>query len=187
MARFCSECGNPIADGFLFCSQCGTKAVDDVAPVVEAAPVVETPVAEAPVVEDPVVETPLVEEPFVYTEPETPYVPQYADPEPAPVPTYKAVSTGAYFWLLLLFSIPVIGFISCIIFSFAPKNASLKHFARAILIWMLICLIVTGICVGILALLANTLLAYVSNMTDGYINSMTDVVNLAEELFSNVF
>ena len=55
----------------------------------------------------------------------------------------RPVKTGAYFWLMLLFAIPVIGLISVIIFSFAPKKQSLKNFARANLIWVIVGLVLT--------------------------------------------
>lgn len=43
---------------------------------------------------------------------------------------------GAFFGLIVLFSIPVIGWIACIIMAFAPKNQSIKNYARAKLIWV---------------------------------------------------
>ncbi len=54
----------------------------------------------------------------------------------------KAMSTGTAFWLLLLFSIPVVGLICSIILSFAGKKCkSRKNFARAVLIWQIIAII----------------------------------------------
>lgn len=154
MARFCSECGNPMVDGFSFCSQCGAKALDE--PVVTA--------SNAPVVEAPVVEEPLIQEPpFVYTPAPPAPAPVYEDPAPAPAPTYPAVSTGVYFWLMLLFSLPVVGFICTVIFSFAPKNPSLKHFSRAVLIWMLVGLILCGILAGLVLLFSNVVLSYLGD------------------------
>lgn len=60
------------------------------------------------------------------------------------------VKTASYFWLMLLFAIPVLGLIVMIIMSFAAKNKNLKHWVRAILIWILIGLIL-GIILGLVA------------------------------------
>ena len=55
----------------------------------------------------------------------------------------KAMSTGTAFWLMLLFSIPVIGFIFSIILSCVGKKCkSRKNFARAVLIWNIIGIII---------------------------------------------
>lgn len=63
----------------------------------------------------------------------------------AAIPTQgePPVHTGIFFGLEVLFSIPLIGLISSIIFSFAPKNKNLKNYARAKMIWCLISLLIT--------------------------------------------
>ena len=43
-----------------------------------------------------------------------------------------------YFGLIVLFAIPVVGFIAAIIFLFAPKRKSLKNFAGATLTWLIV-------------------------------------------------
>ncbi len=62
---------------------------------------------------------------------------------PAEDPAKGVVGFGAFFGLKLLFAIPVIGWIACIIMSFAPKRKSLKNYARAFLAWLLIGFIIT--------------------------------------------
>lgn len=52
----------------------------------------------------------------------------------------KPISTGAYFWLNVLYSIPGIGLIVSIILSIAPANINLKRFSRASLIYRIICI-----------------------------------------------
>ena len=47
---------------------------------------------------------------------------------------YPAVSTATYFWLNIAMAIPTVGFILSIILTCAPKNRSLKNYARAYLI-----------------------------------------------------
>ncbi len=56
----------------------------------------------------------------------------------------KVVSTGAFFGLNLLFSLPGIGWIICIIMAFAPNNKNIKNYARSKLIWLII-----GIILGV--------------------------------------
>ena len=51
---------------------------------------------------------------------------------------YAAVGTGWFFGTMFLFSIPVIGWIACIIMALATKNRNKKSFACANLIYMII-------------------------------------------------
>ena len=53
----------------------------------------------------------------------------------------ETVSFWSYLGMILLFSIPVIGWIVCIVFMFAPKNKSKKNYARAAMTWMVLQLI----------------------------------------------
>ena len=51
---------------------------------------------------------------------------------------YAVMGTGAYFSTMLLFCIPVIGWVSCVIMAFAGGNLNRKHFARAMLVFLII-------------------------------------------------
>ena len=55
---------------------------------------------------------------------------------------YKPLGTSAYFWLSILYSIPVLGFIFVLILSAVPRNRNLKNFTRAILVFYLIAIII---------------------------------------------
>ncbi len=59
---------------------------------------------------------------------------------------------------MFLYSLPIIGFLVCLIMSFAPKNKNLKNFARAILIWVLIGLIITALIAGAVYLLFDSII-----------------------------
>lgn len=131
MTKFCTKCGKEIAADMAFCTECSAKApaapeIKAAEPVTEATqPRVETKV-ETPV-HTPSAQTYQAQQ--TYTTPsQTTYAP------PAPDLTSKVVGTGAYFGLMLLFALPVIGFIACIIMAFAPKNNNIKHYARPTLI-----------------------------------------------------
>ena len=65
---------------------------------------------------------------------------------------YPAVSTATYFWLNIAMTIPTVGFILSIILTCAPKNRSLKNYARAYLIVNLI-IIGLGLSVLVISLL----------------------------------
>jgi len=48
------------------------------------------------------------------------------------------MGTGSYIGLMILFRIPVIGFIACLIVSFAARNRNMRNFARAELVLAII-------------------------------------------------
>ena len=161
MAKFCTECGKEIADGVAFCTECGTKApADPVSATTET-------VTEA---KDTKVETPVV-----HTPPAQSYQAQQTYTQPALDPTSKVVGTGAYFGLMLLFAIPIIGQIACLIMAFAPKNKNIKHFARAQLIWMVIGIIIAALVIGGIILLVNTFSDYIAEATGGEFNGLGDL------------
>lgn len=60
-----------------------------------------------------------------------------------PTGKYAVVGTGAFFGMMLLFAIPVVGWIACIIMSFAPKNQNIKHYSRAMLFWVIIGILIS--------------------------------------------
>lgn len=55
---------------------------------------------------------------------------------------YRPVSTGVFFWSGILCYFPVIGILFTILFSLIPRNKNFKHFARSILAYYVIALIV---------------------------------------------
>ncbi len=114
MAKFCTECGAPLKEGATFCSACGAKAPAEKKP--EAAP--ETPAAPQP----------------VYQTQQT-YTPS--------APAAQPVSTAYYFWMMLLFAVPVIGLIVCLVTAFSGEDASRKNFSRAALIWILVAIVLS--------------------------------------------
>ena len=102
----CKNCETPLKDGVKFCHVCG-KAVEAVEPEI----VIETiePVECVDVVEP------------------TPEKPQ----KPTIPPQYQPLGAWGFFWLQVLFSLPVVGFVFLIIFSFSNGNLSRRNFARS--------------------------------------------------------
>lgn len=134
----CKACGAEIADGSLFCTECGAKVEQ---PIVDAeatqlfgqAPVPETVAAAATVSTVNTVNT----------------VNTVSNMNPTPVATVsspeqtkisKVVSTGAFFWLEVLYALPMVGFIAAIVFAAASENDNIKHHALAKIIVHLVAL-----------------------------------------------
>lgn len=77
---------------------------------------------------------------------QTLYTGEVATQEPVSeqdVKRFAPVSTGAFFGYKLLYGIPVIGWILCLVFSFTQKNVNKRNFARATLISLIISLVIT--------------------------------------------
>lgn len=129
---FCSNCGKVLPDGAKFCSACGQPIeIPYETPAPEPAP--EPPKPEPPKSE------PKADEPL--------FVPA---PEPVVPEENRPLGPWAYFGYSILFSIPVIGFILLIIFSFAGKNVNRKNFARSYWCWFILALAIILILVVIL-------------------------------------
>ena len=186
MAKFCTECGKEIREGVAFCTECGAKAPAD--PAVETTETVteaketkvETPVVHTPPAQSyqPQQQIPPQPPQQAYPQPQQVYAqPVYQQPiyaQPAADPTTKVASTGTYFGLMLLFALPIIGFIACIIMAFAPKNKNIKHFARAMLIWTIIGLVIGGLLVAGLMALSNVLTDLINQATGGELGELID-------------
>lgn len=111
-----------------------------------------------------------------YHHPQQTYQPQptYAAPPPAPKDeSGGVVSTGTFFGTMLLFALPFIGFISCIIMCFAPKRKSLKNYAKANLIWAIIGLVFGLLLVGGIFLLGGSLMDYLSEAMGGELGDLS--------------
>ncbi len=61
---------------------------------------------------------------------------------------YKPISMWGYFGYQLLFSIPIVGLVLLIIFSFTATNVNLKNFARSYFCFMIV-MIVLAIVISI--------------------------------------
>lgn len=83
-------------------------------------------------------------------------------PEAAPVK--ETVGFWTYFGLAALFAIPVVGFIACLVFMFAPKCKSLKNYARATMAWMVTGLLITVLVVSaLISIVGNLLLPMIND------------------------
>ena len=112
MAKFCGNCGFSLEDDARFCPECGTKTQEAPAATEEKKP--------EPIITPKAQPIPPVKAQATQPMPK-PVAPQPVTPQSEPVDkSNKIVKTGTFFGFMLLFAIPVIGFICAIIFSFAP-------------------------------------------------------------------
>ena len=77
------------------------------------------------------------------------------------------VSTAYYFWMMLLFTIPVIGLIVCLVTAFSGEDASRKNFSRAALIWIVVGAVLAVVAVVALALLSNAAMPIIRSAFEG--------------------
>ena len=158
---FCTECGASIPEGIRFCTSCGTPAPETAQPAPAVAadqqPFVPEPAPPAPQIPAPQPQAYAQPAPQ-YQQPVQPPPPQYqpvqppVQTQPAPAPAkaadgeqapsrtgkYAVMGLGSYIGHGLLFAIPGIGWIFCIILAFASKKLNKRNYARATLIFTLI-------------------------------------------------
>ncbi|MBQ3527285.1 MAG: zinc ribbon domain-containing protein [Clostridia bacterium] len=142
MSKICPKCNKAYEDSLGFCSDCGSPLADKP----EGAPVTE----ERSIPPYQPVPTPTYQAaPKMEAEPEK---------------LYPAVSTAMYFWLNIAMVIPFVGFILSIVLTCAPKNASLKNYAKAYLIANLIALGIAITGLAILSLVGGSLIALTEDL-----------------------
>jgi hypothetical protein len=63
----------------------------------------------------------------------------YASDTPPPKGNkYAAISTGGYIGMMILFAIPIVGWLACIIMALAAGNRNRRSFARATLVFLIV-------------------------------------------------
>lgn len=152
----CSYCGAEAADDIKYCEQCG-RPFDAQEPAGVRPVTVDMARERENALHDAENAAEVCEEACctcAKAEPACAPSRETAAPEAAPVsaapegkasgkPMAAAVSTGSYFWLTVLYSIPVLGLVCSIIAAVSAQNLSRRNFARSVLIIKLICLFVS--------------------------------------------
>lgn len=74
-------------------------------------------------------------------------MPSSAGRRPMPVQAAKpeSISMGWFFSRIFLFSIPVIGWVICLATAFSSENGTKKNYAKAVLLWLLIGVVVSAV------------------------------------------
>jgi len=131
---FCKYCGIPLEDNPETCPNCGADltavAADEPVPEVTAEPMAEAAPEIVPEVIPAAAPAP--------AEPEVKVV--YRIP-----PENEPLSAWSYFWLKVLFCVPIVGFIFLMIFTFHGGNLNRRSFARSYWCGLLVTLIIVSI------------------------------------------
>ncbi len=123
----CKNCGAELNENAVFCTVCGT-AVEQPAPVAEPQPKESVYGFPEPTAKKPFTENDLPEE-------------------------YRPLSPWSYFWLQILFAVPIVGFVFLIIFSFKRSNLNRRNFARSYWIWWILAAALSVIAVVLVLIL----------------------------------
>ena len=169
MEKVCEKCGTVMDSHVKFCTECGAK-VESIK-VEPNQPRPQQQCAPAP--------QPRPQQqcgPAPQPRPQQPRPQQPRPQQPNQDKTTKVVGMAAYFGMILLFAIPLVGFIACILMAVLPKNKNVKNFSRAMLIWLAIGIIFSGISVAVISKkvidTANKVTQYIKT-----IDTVSDVLN----------
>ena len=103
-------------------------------------------------------------------------------PPETPAPTipkeYKPISPLGYIGWNILFSIPVIGFILLLVFSFSKGNLNRRNYARSFW-WLLLIIVVLFIITAIAALILGS--------TDELLEMFEQLFAVVQDFFGNMF
>lgn len=180
MKKFCTECGHDLPENVAFCTECGAK--------VESAEPQQVFQPEPQPVFQPEPQPAFQPMPQVSYAP-VPAPPAASEPQPKEKPADKTVGTGTFFGLMLLFAIPVLGWLICLIMAFAAKNHNIRNFARATLIWVLIGLVLSALVALAVKALIGFITPYIQQLLNelgmfGEISNPNDLIGLISELGS---
>lgn len=170
---FCTECGANVPDGVKFCTACGKPIGSTIQPEPVQAAVQPIPAVQVPAAQ--------------MTQTSSAPAAQYMSSQPlqtaamdAPPPAgsrYAVMSTGSFILTSILFAIPVVGFAACLVMAFAAKNLNRKHFARAMLIFMVIGLVMSIILFFLGRWVSDAVISYL-NEASGITGSTSDLGEL---------
>jgi hypothetical protein len=132
---FYTECGANVPDNVKFCTGCGNPMGE----AEEPAPVMAAVAAQPAAAQNPPPRQPPVQPAAPAYNPAPPSYAAYAPDAPPPrASKYAVMSTGSYIGHTLLFAIPVVGWLACIVMAFAAKNLNKRNYARSVLIFLII-------------------------------------------------
>lgn len=115
-------------------------------------------------VQQPQVSAPQAAPPIQNTIPAPKAAPAASTPPASNLITDGTVSTAYYFFMMLVYALPLVGLIVCIVNLCSSDNRSKKNYAKAMLIWMIVAVGLSIIMAIVVALGIN---AYISRIGVG--------------------
>ena len=121
---------------------------------------------------------------------ETPPPVQQAAPVQAqPLPLMDGtVGTGYFFGMMLVYAIPIVGWVACILTALKGKHQTKKNFAKAMMIWLIIGLVLSLITGVIITWLGTLLVDYINQIAQaelggemGEIGEFQDLLNQLQQ------
>lgn len=91
--------------------------------------------------------------------------------------TDEIVRAGYFFWSMLLYSIPVVGFTVCLISAVAAKNENKKHFAKAVLVWYIVGLVLAVIACLLIGLFGSSVISYLKTTIEGQFAVLSEILS----------
>ena len=97
----------------------------------------------------------------------------------------KPVSYGEFLGILWLFAIPVVGWIACLICMFAPKKKGLKNYARAVVTWAVVKLVIL-VLVALLAvnLFSSSIMPMINDALGTQFSDIGQIVGIISDMSS---
>ena len=143
----CPKCGSVIEAGAKFCIECGAPVADPADAIAQRA--AQPQQTAAPFTPQPAPPVQPAQQPTQPAYPQQPYQQQpYRQTPPAAAAApqipeqYRPLSAWAYFGLGILFSIPVVGFVFLIVYSCSSANLNRRSFARSYWCWLILIAVV---------------------------------------------
>jgi hypothetical protein len=166
--NFCPNCGSPLSDNVKFCPSCGSSVGAASAP--PPPPSAPTPSAPTPppsynnTQPGNNYQAPQYQQPYnqqQYNNYQRPAAPQQNNYQPLQPDLSAPMSIGQYILTMIVFGIPIVGFIMMLVWSFSSStNINKKNYARATLIMAIIGAVLMIICwsliIGIITSIVNS-------------------------------
>ena len=170
---FCTECGTKVPDGIKFCTACGNPMSEAPKPV----PVMGTTPMPVPAPAPISAPAPV---PAATPTPAKPTKAVGVPPKQIPVSDapergsrYAVMGTGAYIGYSILFSIPAVGWIACLIMAFAAKNLNTRNYARAMLIFLIIGIVISVALYFLFSWISEAAIQYINETTNGVFGDLS--------------
>jgi amino acid transporter len=101
--------------------------------------------------------------------------------EPPKGGPYSVMGVGAYIGTMILFCIPLLGWIICIIMAFAAKNLNRRNFARAMLVFLIIGLVLSVVLYFVFSWVWDAATEYIQQSVDEAVGGAAGDLGLGGE------